>query len=65
MAYCSKCGEPMEEVIIYTPKRHKEKGREYHCPLHGLDKNPTVNWVGQTNPNNKGARDWGSIMGHR
>jgi hypothetical protein len=64
MAYCSKCGEKMEERIIYTPKTHKEKGREFICSIHGLDKCPTLQCVGRTNPNNHGCRDWGSILNH-
>lgn len=63
MAYCSKCGEKMEERIIYTPKTHKEKkGREFHCPVHGLDKRPVFQYVGKTNPKNHGCRDWGTIL---
>lgn len=62
MAYCSKCGEKMEEVITYTPKTHKENGREFICPVHGRDRRPTLCCVGQTNPNNRGGRDWGKIM---
>ena len=64
MAYCSKCGEKMEEIIVYTPKTHKEKGREYQCPVHGVDKRPVVQYVGRTNPNNHGCRDWGRILNH-
>jgi hypothetical protein len=62
MAYCSKCGEKMEERIIYTPKTHKEKGVEYHCAEHGIDNRPFQNFVGTTNPNNHGCRDWGTIL---
>jgi hypothetical protein len=65
MAYCAKCGEKMEERIIYTPKTHKEKGREFHCPVHGLDKRPMRQYIGSTNPNNHACRDWGKIMGGR
>lgn len=63
MAYCSKCGEKMEEIIIYTPKTCKEKGREFRCPTHGLDKNVTHQVTGRTNPGNKAGRDWGFILG--
>jgi hypothetical protein len=52
----------MEEIIIYTPKTHKQKGSEFHCKVHGLDKHPTLQFVGRTNPNNKAGRDWGSIL---
>lgn len=65
MAYCHVCGEKMEEKIIYTPKTHKRKGSEFHCPVHGKDKNPVLQTVGRTNPGNHGCRDWGSILERR
>ena len=54
----------MEEQIIYTPKTHKEKGSKFICPVHGLDKRTTLQYVGRTNPNNHGCRDWGTILNH-
>jgi hypothetical protein len=62
MAYCSKCGKKMEEVVIYTPKTHKQKGSEFHCPVHGVDKYPVLQTIGRTNPNNHACRDWGTIL---
>lgn len=65
MAYCSKCGERMEENIIYSPKTHKRIGSEFICPVHGVDQNPVRQTVGRTNPCNYGGRDWGTIMKNR
>lgn len=63
MAYCSKCGELLDEIILYTPKTHKEKKeRAYNCPIHGLVNKPIHQYVGRTNPNNHACRDWGKIM---
>lgn len=62
MAYCSKCGEKMEEIITYTPKTHKRNGSKFVCPIHGVDKKPVIQTVGRTNPNNHACRDWGNIM---
>lgn len=62
MAFCSQCGEKMKEVIIYTPKTHKRNGRQFECPIHGVDKKPVMQFVGKTNPNNHACRDWGKIM---
>ncbi len=61
MAYCSKCGGKLEEVITYTPKTHKENGREFHCSVHGVDKSTIVSYTGRTNPGNKAGRDWGVL----
>jgi hypothetical protein len=62
MAYCEICGEKTEEVIIYTPKTHKRKGSEFHCPVHGVCKRPVISVVGRTNPRNHACRDWGTIL---
>lgn len=62
MTYCSKCGEKMEEVITYTPKTHKENGREFNCLVHGVDRKVIRQYTGRTNPSNKAGRDWGTIL---
>jgi hypothetical protein len=62
MAFCSKCGEKMEEIITYTKKTHKQNGSEFHCSVHGVDKNPIVQHVKGINPHNKACRDWGTIL---
>ncbi|MFA5340258.1 MAG: hypothetical protein WC332_00635 [Clostridia bacterium] len=65
MAFCSLCGEKMEERIVYTPKTHKRKGSEFICPVHGVNKHPVLQIVGRTNPNNHACRDWGKILNNK
>jgi len=57
MAYCSKCGEKMEEI-----RKEEGKSATFHCSIHGLDKHPVHQYIGRTNPGNKGGRDWGFIL---
>jgi hypothetical protein len=61
MAVCWRCGERMNEEIIFTPKTHKENGRRFVCRCGNVEKAPRLSQH-LLNHDKHYNRDWGSTL---